>query len=123
MSDLPLVLAIVCLIVVGQTLLKVGMDRVGAIGVSRLRRPLPLLRRVGTQPAVLLGLGLYVVSAMGWIVVLSRVDLSVAYPFLGLSYAAVPVVAVVVLRERFSVTKWVAVALVFAGVVLVALSA
>lgn len=120
MTDLGLVLVIVCLVVVGQTLLKVGMQRVGVIGMRRLRAPLSLARSVAAQPAVLLGLGLYVVSALGWIAVLSRVDLSYAYPFLGLSYAAVPVVAVMVLHEAFSATKWVAVGLVLLGVVLVA---
>lgn len=123
MRDLGFVLVIVCLVVTAQTLLKVGMNRVGAIGFVRLKEPFRVVRAVAGQPAVIAGMALYVVSAMGWIVVLSRVDLSYAYPFLGLSYVAVPVVAVLVLHERFNPVKWVAVALVLVGVTLVASTA
>jgi len=119
-NGVPLILPVVALVVFGQLLLKVGMDQVGVIGRSRLGRPVSLAQEVVSTPAVLAGLALYAVSALGWIVVLSRVDLSFAYPFLGLSYVTVPITAVLVLHERFDRIQWLAVVAVLLGVVLVA---
>lgn len=120
MSQLVLILAVVGLVILAQLLLKVGMNRVGAIGAGRLRRPIGLVGEVVRTPAVVAGVVLYVLGAMGWIVVLSRVDLSFAYPFLGLSYVTVPILAVVLLGERFDRLQWLAALAVLVGVTLVA---
>lgn len=122
MSTLPAILLSVAMAVSGQTLLKIGMMRVGVVDAQRLRRPLALAIAVARTPAVVSGLTLYVASAVSWIYVLSRTDLSFAYPFLAVSYVAVTVAAVVGLKERFSVRQWAGVALVVAGVIVVALS-
>jgi drug/metabolite transporter (DMT)-like permease len=87
---------------------------------SLLRRPLALVIAVAATPAVVGGLALYVASAVSWIYVLSRTELSFAYPFLAVSYVAVTVAAVLGLKERFSVVQWLGVALVVSGVVIVA---
>jgi drug/metabolite transporter (DMT)-like permease len=79
-----------------------------------------LVGQIVRTPAVLGGFAFYVVGALGWIVVLSRVDLSFAYPFLGLSYVTVPIVAVLLLGERFDRGQWIAVGAVLLGVTLVA---
>jgi drug/metabolite transporter (DMT)-like permease len=122
MSSLPAILLSVAMVVSGQTLLKTGMTRVGPVDGARLRRPLQLALAVARTPAVVVGLSLYVASAVSWIYVLSRTDLSFAYPFLAVSYVAVTLVAVLGLKERFHLLQWAGVALVVAGVVLVALS-
>ncbi len=120
MSQILPILGVVGLVVLGQLLLKMGMNRVGAIGADRLRRPGVLAGQVMRTPAVVAGIVLYVLGAMGWIVVLSRVDLSFAYPFLGLSYVTVPILAVVFLGERFDRWQWLAASAVLVGVTLVA---
>lgn len=123
MSQLPLILGTVSLVVCGQLLLKTGMRRVGVIDGERLRSPLRLVVDVVRTPAVVLGLGIYGASALAWIVVLSRTELSFAYPFLSLAYVIVTIAAMVLLGERFSARQWVGLVAVVAGVLLVALSA
>ncbi|PKQ38011.1 MAG: multidrug resistance protein [Actinobacteria bacterium HGW-Actinobacteria-1] len=123
MSQLPLILGTVSFVVCGQLLLKTGMRRVGVIDGERLRSPLRLVVDVVRTPAVVLGLGIYGASALAWIVVLSRTELSFAYPFLSLAYVIVTVAAMVLLGERFSARQWAGLVAVVAGVLLVALSA
>jgi drug/metabolite transporter (DMT)-like permease len=52
------------------------------------------------HPYVLLGLGLYVLSVFTWILLLSKVRLSVAYPMISISYIFVVALSAVVLREH-----------------------
>ena len=41
---------------------------------------------IATSPLVLLGLGLYFASALVWLFVLARLQVSLAYPFVGLGF-------------------------------------
>lgn len=122
MSELAMILVAVGLVIGGQLLLKAGMLRVGAIDRSRVREPLALLASIAKTPAVVAGLAVYGVSAMAWLVVLSRSDLSYAYPFLSIAYAGVTAAATVVFRERFSPIQWSGLVFVMVGVVIVAMS-
>jgi multidrug transporter EmrE-like cation transporter len=65
---------------------------------------------------------LFGVSAVFWLVVLSRVPLSVAYPFVGLSYIAIVVGARVLLGEHVPLLRWAGVVVVAAGIVIVGVS-
>jgi drug/metabolite transporter (DMT)-like permease len=121
-TDLLAVLASVTLVVIGQTTLKWAMTIVGVIDRPRLREPLKLAADVARVWQVWFGLSVYVLSAAMWIFALSRVPLSMAYPFLGLSYVGVAVVAVVALKEWLTPAQWLGIAAVVAGVVMVAAS-
>jgi multidrug transporter EmrE-like cation transporter len=55
-------------------------------------------------------------------VVLSRVPLSVAYPFVGLSYVAIVAFARIVLGEHVPLLRWAGVVVVAIGIVIVGLS-
>lgn len=116
------ILLTVALIVVAQVLLKQGMRTLDISSADDLRKPLRLARRVLGTPSILVGLALYALSAAMWLGVLAKVPLSFAFPFLGLTYVGVTLIAVVFLRERFSVIQWTGLALVLAGVLLVAVS-
>ena len=117
------VLVSVAFVVTGQTLLKQGMTLVGPVGRVQLRAPGRLVRRVASHWQIWAGLGLYVLSAATWIIALSLVPLSVAYPFLGLSYVAVAAIAVVKLGEWLTPAQWLGILLVVCGVLMVALTA
>lgn len=123
MSQLPLILGTVAFLVCGQLLLKSGMRRVGVVDAERLRSPLTLVASVARTPAVVGGLAIYGASALAWIVVLSRTELSFAYPFLSLAYVIVTVTAVGLLGEHFSARQWIGLLAVVSGVLLVVLSA
>jgi len=58
-----------------------------------------------------------------WIVALKHIELSFAYPLLGLSYPLVTAMAALLLGERISRAHWLAVGLITAGALCVARSA
>jgi drug/metabolite transporter (DMT)-like permease len=69
------------------------------------------------------GLLLYGVGALSWIMVLSRMNLSYAYPFLALNFVLVALVSRLVLGESIPLMRWVGIALICAGIVAIANSA
>lgn len=52
------------------------------------------------NPYVLLGLGLYVLSVFTWLLLLSKVRLSVAYPMISISYLFVVALSAIILHEH-----------------------
>jgi len=116
-----IVVAILCGIA-GQVTLKMGMTQVGAIGGEALAQPAQLALRVLTTPLVVVGLGLYVLGAVAWLTVLSRVALSFAYPMLALTYAITPAAAWLVLGEAVPLARWAGIVVICAGVFLIARS-
>ena len=108
---------VVALNVCGHVFLKVGMNQVGQVG----GRPLPEFSlNAISNLYVLMGLAGYVSSVAGYIVVLSRTQLSIAYPILMSSgYAFVVLISFLWLKEPFNVLKWAGIFLIFTGVLLV----
>lgn len=121
-STLGLLVVSVAIAVSAQFVLKAGMNHVGRIGSGDLSAPLSAAARVARQPLVWTGLALYAVSAVFWLVVLSRIPLSVAYPFVGMSYIVVVALAQFLLHENVPALRWVGVVVVAIGIALVGLS-
>lgn len=110
--DYALIIASVALGATGQVLMKLGMVSLGGgTFTSTVTAGL-------TEPLVLLGLACYAVSSVSWLIVLSRVALSVAYPFGALSYVLVVLVALAT-GEQVSALRWAGVALIVGGIWLV----
>jgi undecaprenyl phosphate-alpha-L-ara4N flippase subunit ArnE len=65
----------------------------------------------------------FALATMLWIVALKSIELSRAYPLLGLSYPLVTAMAALLLGERVSRAHWLAVGLITAGALCVARSA
>ena len=103
----------------GQLVLKTGMERVGYIGSQRLGKPVQLAIQVATTWQVVLGLLLFVISAVSWLLVLSRVPLSFAYPFAGLTYLLITIFGRFVLNEHVPGLRWLGIALIIGGILLV----
>ena len=70
-------------------------------------------------PALVGGLGIFVLSAAVWLIVLSKASLSFAYPFVSLTYVLILLFDRFILREPVSSLRWSGVALIIAGIVLV----
>jgi multidrug transporter EmrE-like cation transporter len=104
---------------VGQVMLKHGMQvataRAAHSGGS-------LVASAATSPWVLLGLVVFGVSAIAWLAALSRVPLSVAYPFNALGYLGILTASVLVLHERANVLTWAGSLLVVSGLIIVVLA-
>jgi small multidrug resistance pump len=112
-----LMAVVVALNVCGHVFLKVGMNQVGQIGQ---RTPIEFAIASATNIFVLAGLAGYVTSVTGYIFVLSKTNLSVAYPILmSTGYALVVLVSFLILKEPFNTLKWAGIALILVGVILI----
>lgn len=115
-AEYALIVASVGLAAVGQVLMKLGTARLGGGGLAQT---------IGSglgEPLVVVGILSYVVSSAVWLVVLSRVPLSLAYPFGALAYVVVVTVALLT-GERITWVRWLGVLLIVGGISLVGGSA
>ncbi|MBI3648730.1 MAG: EamA family transporter [Actinobacteria bacterium] len=116
---ITLILSSVTLAAVAQLTLKSGVNRVTADG-GALRLSASSLRVLLGSPIVWAGLVLFGLSAVVWLFALSRASLSFAYPFASLSYVLILIFGRFVLHEQVSPLRLAGVALIVAGIVLVA---
>lgn len=106
----------ICLGVAGQLLIKYGVGRVGGFVLDRAFQ---FFMQALTSPFVLMGLTLYMMSAFLWLVVLSKVELSVAYPMLSFGYVIILFTSAVFLGEVLTPGKLIGVLLVVGGVIMI----
>jgi drug/metabolite transporter (DMT)-like permease len=118
-GNLVLLLFAVGAAAVGQVMLRHGMQTAAARAASNHGS---LGMAAATSPWVLLGLTVFAVSAIAWLTALSRVPLSVAYPFNALGYLGILTASVLVLHERANVWTWVGSLLVVSGLIMVVLT-
>jgi multidrug transporter EmrE-like cation transporter len=121
-ASLGLLIVSVVFSLAGQLTLKSAMTRVGRIGAAEVVEPVETLARAAREPRLWVGLAAFGISALFWLVVLSRVPLSVAYPFVGLSYVGIVLLSRTVLHESVPPLRWVGVCVVSLGIALVGLS-
>jgi multidrug transporter EmrE-like cation transporter len=107
----------ICLNAVAQLLLKAGTNAVGAIHLTA-DNWFPTGLKLATQMPIIGGLTCYVLSVMVWIIGLSRVDVSIAYPMLSLGYIINAIGAWYFLGEMVSVQRIVAISVIIVGVIL-----
>jgi len=104
------ILAGVLLNAAAQLLLKAGTNA------------MPLGLRLALEPHILGGLACYVVSVVVWIVALSRVPVSIAYPMLSIGYVVNAIAAWALLGESVTPLRMAGIAVIVAGVFMVARS-
>jgi drug/metabolite transporter (DMT)-like permease len=102
----------VLLLVTGQIFFKLGLDRLGGFHLSQWWQVL-------LSPWIVVGLFLYVLATGVWFAVLSRVNLSVAYPLQSLSYVFGVLAAWLIFHEPVSLTRWAGVGVILIGVALI----
>lgn len=115
------VLLSVLLAALAQLTLKYGVDRVTMHGRSGivLSEPVASVLRVAREPFIWAGLTLFGVSAAVWIVVLSRVSLSFAYPFAALTYVIILLFDRLFLKVDVPGLRWAGVLFIVTGIVLI----
>ena len=118
-KSILLILISISIAVGGQILLKIGMNRMGNIAVNSMSSLGHLFLGVVKSPMVLVGLFMYVISAAIWLVVISAVDLSFAYPFIGLTYVLILIVSKFILKEDVNPIRWAGAAIITIGVVVI----
>lgn len=102
-----------------QLMLKHGMMTLGPISFEGTN-PIVKLLQIVFSPWVFLGLCTFVISMASHLFVLSKVELSFAYPFLSLAYVAVAVFAYFVFREDLNAWRIAGIAFICVGTVLIA---
>jgi multidrug transporter EmrE-like cation transporter len=102
-----------------QLLLKAGVNAVGHFEFSRANI-LPVGLKIATQWPIIGGLTCYVFSVVVWIVGLSRVDVSVAYPMLSLGYVVNAFAAWYLFGEVVSVQRLIGIGIILIGVAVLA---
>ncbi|MGB5832288.1 MAG: SMR family transporter [Thiohalocapsa sp.] len=114
-----LVLAGVLLNAVAQLALKASVRETGSIELSA-SAAVPAVMHLATQPWLYLGLVCYVVSVGIWILALSRVDVSIAYPMLSLGYIVNALIAWAWLGEDMNLAKVIGIGIIIVGVYVLA---
>jgi len=103
----------------GQMVLKYAMGRHGRVPGEPLAA-VSFVARALADPLVLLSLALAFGASLAWIAAISRLSLGTAYPFMSLAFVATAVLSALLLNESISTVRWVGIATVVAGLVLVA---
>ena len=117
-----LILTGVLLDACAQLLLKAGTNALGGAITLTAQNWFPVFVKVLTQWPILAGLACYGISVVVWIIGLSRTDVTVAYPMLSLGYVVSALGAWLLLGEIVSPQRMLALAVIIAGVVLLARS-
>jgi drug/metabolite transporter (DMT)-like permease len=117
-----LILLAISIAVAGQTCLKTGMIEVGKIEVNMQTNYIEKARVVATKPIIWFGLFLYGLGAIVWLVVLSRVDLSFAYPMLAMSYILIMIISAFRFGEIISLSRIFGTLLICIGVIFISKS-
>ena len=118
MKNLLLILTCIALGVAGQLLLKQGMTSTGD-QIDEVREVVPRLLRAATNPVVITGFVLYAFSAALWLILLTRVDLSFAYPMLSLGYVLVVFLSRALFNEQVTWMRFLGTLVVCLGVFLI----
>ncbi len=115
---LPLILVGVLLNAMAQLTLKQGMRSIGHFSFS-MESLLKMTLTIGLNPFVLAGLACYVISVVIWLLVLSRVEVSYAYPLLSVGYIVTALAGWRLFDEGMDLTRWSGIAVICCGVWLI----
>ncbi len=119
---LALILVTVTMSACAQLALKLGMKGPGTTA-GLAEGGLTAALSVALNPWIILGLSIYGLSVVLWLWVLSKVELSVAYPFVGVSFLITMAFGAWLLHEEITVGRLIGTVLIAIGCVLVARSA
>lgn len=124
MRILPYLILGACILLGGttQVLFKLGMNSIGALDSAEKIFSLKTAGLVLSNKCILLGLALYGISSVLWLVGLSMLDVSLMYPLLSLAYFVTTILAFFILNEPVRTTRWIGVLLIIIGSILVGLN-
>jgi multidrug transporter EmrE-like cation transporter len=120
--NLILIMSGVMLNAAAQMFLKVGMHRIGHFDLT-LANVWPIGLQVVTSIPVIGGIACYVISILIWLVVLSRVEVSMAYPMVSLGYVVTAFAAYFWLGEQLGPMRLAGIVVILAGVWMVSSTA
>lgn len=102
-----------------QVILKLGMSQPDVLSAISSSTVWSIFRAISTNFYVIAGLGLYFSSAAVWLFVLAKVDVSTAYPFVGMGFIITMMLAYFINHEALSVLKITGTLMITAGIILI----
>jgi uncharacterized membrane protein len=99
----------------GQVFWKIGMNSIGAIDNFSISGIISMF----FNPIVLLGLFMYGLSTIFWLIALSKKDLSYVYPFISLTFIIVLILSHFILKEQVSTARIVGTIIIVVGLMVV----
>lgn len=125
LSDMgtTLILLILCSVLlssIAQIVLKTGMSSSNVLASIQLGDSLTMFKAICTNLYVIGGLTLYFASAAVWLLVLARVDVSFAYPFVGLGFVVTMLLAFFINGEVLTTAKVIGTLCIALGVAIMA---
>lgn len=117
---IALVAVVVAMGSFGQILMKQGLTNLGGLKITEIlsQRIVTVL----TEWHVLAGVLLYAGSAILWLTILSKVDVSFAYPLIALGYIVTAILAKFYFNENITLIRWFGILLIIGGVFMVSRS-
>lgn len=106
----------------GQILMRRGMQIIGPLESYALMDMLAYFGRALCQPYVIGGTVLSGVLYFALLAALGWTEVSVAFPLTAIEYAFAALLAVLLLKESIPPVRWIGLALVIAGVILIGAS-
>lgn len=100
---------------IAQLFLKKGLNATGFTSID-LENISGFLIASASSYFIWLGLFVFLLNFFLWMAVLSRIDLSVAFPVGSTSYVFVPLLATVFLHETVNPLRWLGIALIILGI-------
>jgi multidrug transporter EmrE-like cation transporter len=104
-----------------QLLLKAGSRAISGVAFT-LANAGTLFERMALNPPILAGLTCYAISVVVWVLALSRVEVSIAYPMLSIGYVVNALLAWMLFGESLSATRVAGIGVIIVGCALVARS-
>lgn len=100
---------------IAQLLMKKGLNATGIdhVGFGNIAE---FVARNAASPLVWLGVLVFILNFFVWIVILARVDLSIAMPVGSTCYVFVPIAAMIFLHEHVSLLRWAGILLIVLGI-------
>jgi len=121
MKQIPLILVAIILNTLAQLGLKTGMRMIGYFDFSK-ENFWPIAFQLIRNPYIVGSTFVYVLSMVTWLMVLSRAEVSFAYPLTSLGYILTAVAGYFFLQEDLSLTRFIGIVVIILGVYLVARS-
>lgn len=122
MTSYLLLLTGVMLNAAAQLLLKAGMNRIGHFEFS-YANAWPIGLQAATNLPIIAGLTCYVVSVVIWMMVLSRLEVSIAYPMVSIGYVVTAIAAWHFFGENLTPMRIAGIAVIIMGVFMVSKTA
>ncbi|MEM5875413.1 MAG: EamA family transporter [Candidatus Aenigmatarchaeota archaeon] len=116
-KTLILILTSILFGVFGQISLKHGMNNLGPLEIKDIfsRKLFSII----FEKFVFIGIVFYLIATLIWLVILSKIELSTAYPMLAIGYVIIALLSKFLLNENLTLLKFVGIVLISVGVFLV----